>query len=174
MVHARHVFRLLRHSRCKGFNNNHSSLLVGFHYVNFRKFHGSSILSSIFSLKNQEQQEHVDTEVPDFGTLLESWYFDVQQYGRLKVKSPMDIHIQPIDPQKYPEMNKVFINILHVGKEKLRISEMQKLMKQYVVNLDVEEFNAGIVMMIDHKVNRQLETLCHIQIPLQYGELGCF
>ncbi|WAR25045.1 F185A-like protein [Mya arenaria] len=97
---------------------------------------------SIF--KNQLRQEQIESEVPDLGTVLESWYFDVQKHGQLIVSSPMDVHIRPIDPQKYPEMNKLFINVLYMGNDKIRLSELQNLTKQYIVNLDVKEFNTDV------------------------------
>ncbi|XP_052780858.1 protein FAM185A-like [Mya arenaria] len=135
-------------------------------YVSTRKLRTFSAQRSIF--KNQLRQEQIESEVPDLGTVLESWYFDVQKHGQLIVSSPMDVHIRPIDPQKYPEMNKLFINVLYMGNDKIRLSELQNLTKQYIVNLDVKEFNTGIDLKIDHKISRPLEMLCHIQVPIQY------
>ncbi|WAQ97705.1 F185A-like protein [Mya arenaria] len=111
-------------------------------YVSTRKLRTFSAQRSIF--KNQLRQEQIESEVPDLGTVLESWYFDVQKHGQLKVSSPMDVHIRPIDPQKYPEMNKLFINVLYMGNDKIRLSELQNLTKQYIVNLDVKEFNTDV------------------------------
>lgn len=115
-------------------------------------------------------KQHVDTDVPDCGQPMEAWYYDVQKDGRLSVRSAMDVHIQPIDPQKHPSMNKLFINILYMGKDKLSSAELTTLTKQYIVNVDLDDRNEEMEISIKRKTNLPLPALCHLQVPIRYGK----
>ncbi|XP_045164204.2 protein FAM185A-like [Mercenaria mercenaria] len=129
-------------------------------------FHCTAKSRSIF---RSQQEQHVDTDVPDSGQPMEAWYYDVKKDGRLLVRSAMDVHVQPLDPQKHPSMNKLFINILYMGKDRLSSSELTALTKQYIVNVDLDDTNEEMEISIKHKSSLPVPALCHLQVPIRYG-----
>lgn len=126
--------------------------------------------SSIF---NEPQPQHVDPEdyLPELGQPIESWYYDVEKDGKITVRSLLDVHIQPLDPQKYPDMNKLFISIVYVGKDKADSSYLFDITKQYIINVDLDDNNQDVELTIKQKTERKLDALCHIQVPISYGML---
>jgi hypothetical protein len=129
-------------------------------------FHGTSSGWSIFHTQRKQQ---VYTDVPDFGQPMEAWFYDVKKDGKLMVNSAIDVHVQPLDPQKHPSMNKLFINILYMGKDRLTSSELSALTKQYIVNVDLDDSNAEMEISIKRKSSLFVPALCHLQVPLKYG-----
>ncbi|KAH3880213.1 uncharacterized protein LOC127865021 [Dreissena polymorpha] len=135
--------------------------------------HSSTWHHSIF--KKNLQVKTDTSEIPEIGTPVESWYFDVSRSGRIKIESKMDVHVEPINSLKFPEMNKLFINIMYMGQKKLSSYDIKELSKQYVVDVDLEDLNAGMHLKIEQNTKAVLETLCHIKLPLQYDvEVACF
>jgi len=112
-----------------------------------------------------------DSNLPDVGQPMESWYYDVGRDGKITVRSLLDVHIQPLDPQKYPEMNKLFISIVYVGKDEIPSSQLFDLTKQYIVNVDLDDNNQDVELTIKQKTDIKLNALCHIQVPISYGRL---
>lgn len=133
-------------------------------------FHGTCSSSSIF---RTQQHQHIDTDVPDSGQPMEAWFYDVKRDGKLLVRSAMDVHVQPLDPQKHPAMNKLFINILYMGKDRLSSSELTALTKQYIVNVDLDDSNEEMEISIKQKSSLYVPALCHLQVPLKYGMYIC-
>ena len=150
------------HSACKSQQTKCANLCNG-----VRNLHTRSTVHSIF--KNSAK-EHAIPDFPDYGQPLDSWNYDVNTYGKVIVNSPMSIHVQTLDPQKYPTMDKVFLNVLYIGQEKLSNQQLSALTKNYIVNVNLDDKNEEIDVSIKFKnSNMHLACQCHLQIPLKYG-----
>ena len=132
----------------------------------FRIFSTSTLHKrSIF--KNKEK---VDVDIPTYGQLLDSWYYDVKPFGKVQVHSPMAVHIHSLNPQKYPEMDKVFINILYTGAEPLNEQSITAAKKLYIVSMNLDDTNEEIEVDVKYKTDVKLPAVFDIQVPIKYGE----
>ncbi|KAL3852831.1 hypothetical protein ACJMK2_016446 [Sinanodonta woodiana] len=103
-------------------------------------------------------------------TLLESWFYEVHTFGNLILKSSFDISIEPINPDKHPNMNKLFIKLLYTGEtEGLDGSTFSALTKLYQLDIDIQNEKQLVVISGNHKINAKLPLLCHIQVPIKFG-----
>lgn len=135
------------------------------------QLHTSTVRSSIFS-QNKVAAVDTATDLPDFGQPMESWYYDVYKNGKITVRSLLDVHIQSLDPQKYPNMNRLLISIIYIGNDRLSSSQLFDLTKQYIVNIDLDDNNRDIELAIKQKIDRKLDALCYIQVPVSYGKIS--
>lgn len=169
IIRPKHVLLVLRRISCNMPRESRAISRPVLVLTVLRKANFHTSVPAARSIFPNHKQDTVDTEVPDFGQPMESWYYDVSRHGRLVVRSAMDVHIQPLDPQKHPTMNKLFINMLYMGKDKLSSSELTALTKQYIVNVDLDDRNEEMEISIKHNPVISVPALCHLQVPLKYG-----
>ena len=117
------------------------------------------------------EEELLDNYPPDYGLALDSWQFDVGSFGMLKLKSLMSVHIEALDPQKFPDVNKVYLNILFLGKNALSGQQMLDMAKKYTVSADLDDDSANLDLNVDCKQDfKEMPSMqCHLQIPVKYG-----
>ncbi|KAL4226318.1 hypothetical protein ACF0H5_014301 [Mactra antiquata] len=142
-----------------------------------RLFHNAGLHCGICKCSifpNHEQHESVDTDMPNYGQPMEAWYYDVNKDGCLRLRSGMNVHVQPLNPQKHPQMNKLFINIMYMGKDRLSSSELVALTKSYIVNVDLDDTNKEMEISIKEKARIDVQALVHVQVPIKYNiEVSC-
>ena len=82
----------------------------------------------------------------------------------------MAVHIHSLNPQKYPEMDKVFINILYTGAEPLNEQSITAAKKLYIVSMNLDDTNEEIEVDVKYKTDVKLPAVFDIQVPIKYGE----
>ena len=122
--------------------------------------------NSIFSLRKHEK---LKVDIPKYGQLLDSWYYNVKPFGKIQIKSPMAVHIQPLDPQKYPNMNKLFINIMYTGDTISSDQGLAAAKRHYLVGINLDDTNEEIEVDLRYRTNSSLAAVCDIQIPIKFG-----
>lgn len=81
----------------------------------------------------------------------------------------MPVHIQPLDPQNFPKMDKVFVNIMYTGEETENEQGLALAKKQYVVGINLDDTNEEIEVDLRYKTHSSIPAVCDIQIPLKFG-----
>ena len=81
----------------------------------------------------------------------------------------MAVHIQPLDPQKYPNMDKVFINIMYTGDSISTDQGLAAAKKHYVVGINLDDTNEEIEVDVRYRTNSSLPAVCDVQIPIKFG-----
>ena len=122
--------------------------------------------NSIFSLRKHEK---VKIDIPKYGQLLDSWYYNVKPFGKIQIRSPMAVYIQPLDPQKYPDMDKVFVNIMYTGDPISTEQGLAVAKKQYIVGINLDDTNEEIEVDLRYKTRSSLPAVCDVQIPIKFG-----
>ena len=151
-------------------------------FENFAKneLGNSGILARIFSTSTLHKYsifrkyEKIEIDIPKYGQLIDSWYYNVKPFGKIQIQSPMTVNVHPLDPQKYPEMDKVFINILYTGDEEVAEQSLAAAKKQYIVGINLDDTSEEMQVDLRYKTDIRVPVVCDIQIPLKYGELAVF
>ena len=116
-------------------------------------------------------KDTIEADLPEFGHPLNTWYYDVNKFGKVVIRSPMSSRIQPLNPNRHPNMNKLFLNILYIGDENLHQLELTNLAKQYIVNVNLDDHNEEIDVSVTYKNGEIIpNTVCHLQVPMKYGK----
>lgn len=140
------------------------------------EFGNSDILARIFSTSTLHKYsifrkyEKIEIDIPKYGQLIDSWYYNVKPFGKIQIQSPMTVNVHPLDPQKYPEMDKVFINILYTGDEAVAEQSLAAAKKQYIVGINLDVTSEEMQVDLRYKTDNRAPVVCDIQIPLKYGE----
>ncbi|KAK3101291.1 hypothetical protein FSP39_002432 [Pinctada imbricata] len=101
--------------------------------------------------------------------LLEAHFFGVETYGKLDVTTPFDVVIEPLDEQKYPEMNKCFIKLFYdsEAEDNLDCLTLDSIKNLYEFKVNKKDRKA-ITIEAKYKTSVEVPVLCKIQAPLKF------
>jgi hypothetical protein len=141
---------------------------------NFNKFlrkgfQGCCCSSSSSTLDSQEntQRFSISNTNPGF---LEGKFMATEKFGTLKVDVPFDIYIEPLNVDKYPEMNKMFVNLLydHEPEEKVDSSVLVALRQCYDFDVKIKD-KKDFIATGNFKSKVEYPVKCVIQLPMKFG-----
>ncbi|XP_061186544.1 protein FAM185A-like [Saccostrea echinata] len=100
---------------------------------------------------------------------LEGKFMATDKFGKLYIDVPFDIHIESLNPDKYPEMNKMFVKLFYdlQPDEKVDSSVLVALRQCYTFNVnfkDKKEFTAK--GHFNSKVEYPVK--CVVQLPMKF------
>ncbi|XP_062615681.1 protein FAM185A-like [Saccostrea cucullata] len=100
---------------------------------------------------------------------LEGKFMATDKFGKLNIDVPFDIHIESLNPDKYPEMNKMFVKLFYVLQpdEKVDSSVLVALRQCYTFSMnfqDKKEFTAK--GHFNSKVEYPVK--CVVQLPMKF------
>lgn len=100
---------------------------------------------------------------------LEGKFMATEKFGKLRIDVPFDISIEPLNPDKFPEMNKMFVKILYDMEpgEKVESSVLVALRECYDFDMiikDKTEFSATG----NFKSKVEYPVKCVVQLPMKF------
>ncbi|XP_050414908.1 protein FAM185A [Patella vulgata] len=98
--------------------------------------------------------------------LVEAWFYEVKTFGKIDIKVPFDLEVEPLHPLEYPNMNKFIIEIFNTSASKDKIGSFNKL---YNLNIDVDDEKEIVKVKADVSDGVQLPLICNIKIPIKFN-----
>ncbi|XP_076448178.1 protein FAM185A-like [Babylonia areolata] len=120
--------------------------------------------SALFSSEDAQQKDVFTTE-----NLIGAWFDEINTFGTVHIRNvPFDIHIQPLNPLDYPELNKTIVKLYYNSASRqplvgYKLSEMGKLSNTKVC---VEGGRLDVSCDVPQGV--QLPLVCVITVPLKF------
>ncbi|XP_033745935.1 protein FAM185A-like [Pecten maximus] len=133
-------------------------------------------VSYVFS-KSVHTGDNADADLEN--RLLEQWCCGVGHFGKLKLNIPFDTHVSCLDPQLYPEMNKVIIKMVYTGAEipskDDRHEFLSGLTKMYELKFDTHHSMCPEEITVDGRFKAaRLPILCQCNIPVKFDlDVNC-
>ncbi|KAK6177750.1 hypothetical protein SNE40_015792 [Patella caerulea] len=98
--------------------------------------------------------------------LVEAWFYEVKTFGKIDIKVPFDLEVEPLHPLEYPYMNKFIIEIFNTSASKSNIGTFSKM---YDLNIDVDDEKETVKVEADMRDGVQLPLICNIKIPIKFN-----
>lgn len=105
---------------------------------------------------------------------LEGKFMATEKFGKLRIDVPFDIFIEPLNPDKYPEMNKMFVKILYdmQPEETVDSSVLVALRECYDFDVNVQD-KMEFTATGNFKSKVEYPVKCLVQLPMKFGKFLC-
>ncbi|XP_022300574.2 protein FAM185A-like [Crassostrea virginica] len=125
--------------------------------------------SSTSSAPDGETTTHrfaVSNNNPGF---LEGKFMATEKFGKLRLDVPFDIFIEPLNPDKYPEMNKMFVKIMYdlAPEETVDSSVLVALRECYDFDVKIQD-KTDFTATGNFKSKVEYPVKCVIQLPMKF------
>lgn len=111
--------------------------------------------------------------------LLEQWCCGVGHFGKLKLNLPFDTQVSSLNPQLYPDMDKVIIKMLYTGEEIPSQDDLHEflsgLTKMYELKFDTHDSVRPEEIVVDGRFKAaRLPIICQCNIPIKFDlDVNC-
>ena len=127
--------------------------------------------SSTSSTPDGETTTHrfaVSNSNPGF---LEGKFMATEKFGKLRLDVPFDIFIEPLNPDKYPEMNKMFVKIMYdlAPEETVDSSVLVALRECYDFDVKIQD-KTDFTATGNFKSKVEYPVKCVVQLPMKFGK----
>lgn len=97
-----------------------------------------------------------------------------EKFGKLRIDVPFDIFIEPLNPDKYPEMNKMFVKILYdmQPEETVDSSVLVALRECYDFDMNIQD-KTEFTATGNFKSKVEYPVKCVVQLPMKFGKFQC-
>lgn len=94
-----------------------------------------------------------------------------EKFGKLRLDVPFDIFIEPLNPDKYPEMNKMFVKIMYdlAPEETVDSSVLVALRECYDFDVKIQD-KTDFTATGNFKSKVEYPVNCVIQLPMKFGK----
>ena len=106
---------------------------------------------------------------PTADKLLESWYYEVNPFGFLKIKMPFNIQVKSLNPETHTEMNRVIVQI--VSNAGSNADETVNLPLMYDLKTQVNKTANEIEVTANVQKGVTLPIECIVQAPIKMSKL---
>lgn len=137
----------------------------------------SSDQSGSYSNTNDDSEKNKTPASSSDPTLLEVWFYEVSPYGSLTAHFPFNTVIKTLNPQDYPDMNKVIIQINYDNDNSSNNSneippshQLSQISGLYDVNVTFDTDKANMNLDFDGIKGLDLPVRCTVHVPLKFGE----
>lgn len=107
-------------------------------------------------------------------SLLETWFYEVCQYGSVSASIPFNTVIKPLNPQDYPDMNKVIIQLYYdsptTNSDIPPSHQLSQISGLIDLNVTFDEDRANMNIVGDSVQGLDLPVSCILHVPLKFGE----
>lgn len=92
-----------------------------------------------------------------------------EKFGKLRIDVPFDIFIEPLNPDKYPEMNKMFVKILYdmQPEETVDSSVLVALRECYDFDMNIQD-KTEFTATGNFKSKVEYPVKCVVQLPMKF------
>ncbi|XP_048742266.2 protein FAM185A-like [Ostrea edulis] len=131
-----------------------------------RGFQACYSTSSTTETQENTQRFSISNSNPGF---LEGKFMAADKFGTLKVDVPFDIYIEPLNVDKYPDMNKLFVKILYdlQPEEKVDASVLVALRQCYDFDVKIKD-SKDFTATGNFKSKVEYPVKCVIQLPMKF------
>lgn len=135
-----------------------------------RGFQACCSTSSTTETQENTQRFSISNSNPGF---LEGKFMAADKFGTLKVDVPFDIYIEPLNVDKYPDMNKLFVKILYdlQPEEKVDASVLVALRQCYDFDVKIKD-SKDFTATGNFKSKVEYPVKCIIQLPMKFGKVS--
>ncbi|XP_060078218.1 protein FAM185A-like [Ylistrum balloti] len=139
--------------------------------VVYSKSNNKQLLTS--DVLGRSAHTNSNTEEDLVNRLLEQWCCGVQHFGKLKLNVPFETRVSSLNPQLYPDMNKVIIRLLYIAPEMPATDDVHEflsgLTKLYEVKFDTHDDMCPEEITVDGRFKAaKLPISCHCEIPIKF------
>ncbi|XP_041348777.1 protein FAM185A-like [Gigantopelta aegis] len=104
---------------------------------------------------------------PPAESLLESWYYEVDPFGLLKIKVPFNIQVKSLNPETHPKMNRVIVQIISVSVGDQAVEKPMVLPLMYDLKTQVNHVANEIEVTATVQRGVTLPIECIVQAPIK-------
>lgn len=142
---------------------------------NFKCYHTThSHLVHDAGTTSKEYSEDSIHRPKNIESLIETWFYEVCPRGSLEASLPFRTEIRPLNPENYPYMNKVIIQLHFNATEGAEIPsthQLSQISDLYDLRVGFDEDKANMKISCDVISGVFVPITCTLLVPLQFGKL---